>query len=366
MASPPRSRSGLDPLKKFIAGGLIALLLGACSSSGEKVSQPDDEFLDEVESVCRDASEGIRKLTAGTDAPADLLEIVSDSADSLSDLSPTSDLRNDWNKYTAKLDEQVSSLREVVTALTANDTGGMQAALNDLNDESTDADLLVNTLGAIRCRGLVPFNALTPEDLGTDISVVTTPPTDATTPATDTTPLTEATLDTEPVNTPLSIDTIPITEAPPPPPSTEAPADIFPTDLSVEAIAPEGYQWVAFDPPTATGLYSNSVIGDLVVSYAAGEFQAIDNASITATAYVVTLSTDFTPEYVKAYQFWEAVDHGTDVVTPAGRTVHLEAGAFPDIDCAVFTALTRGVSLCTFTGTDTLALIDQFLTANGF
>lgn len=340
---------------------MIALLLGACSSSGDNAKQPEDEFLDNVEAVCRDASASIRKLTTGADdAPADLLDIVGDAADSLSDLTPPSDLRKTWDKYTTKVDDQVAALRDVVAAVTADDTAGEQTALTDLNTRSNDADLLVNTLGAIRCRGLVPFNALTPEDLGTDVTEVSTPPTDTTTPPT------EATLETSPPNTPLSIDTIPITEATPVPPESTPPTDIYPTDLSVEAVAPDGYQWIQFDPPDANGLYGNSVIGDLVVSYSAGEFESIADSSITATVYVVTLSTDFTPEYAKAYQFWEAVDEGTDVVTPGGRTVHQQIGAFENIDCAVFTALTRGVSLCTFTGTDGLPLLDQFLAANGF
>ena len=352
-------------MKRLVAGALIALLLGACSSSGGSANQPEDEFLDKVETVCRDASAKIRKLTKGADdAPSDLHDIIGDAADSLNDLTPPSGLRKDWDKYTTKFDQLVANLGAVVDAIDANDLTTEQTALADVNATGNDADLLVNTLGAIRCRGLVPLNALTPDDLPTDVTDVTTPSTDTVTPPTDTTPPTEST-DTSPPNTPLSIDTIPITEAPPPS-DTTAPVDILPSDLSVTAIAPAGFEWVPFEPPNANGLYSNSVIGDLVVSYAAGEFASTTDPALTATVYMVTLSTDFTPEYVKAYQFWEAVDHGTDVVTPGGRTVHQEIGAFTDIDCAVYTALTRGVALCTFTGTDGLPLIDQFLSANGF
>jgi len=350
-------------LKRLVAGALVALLLGACSSSGDNASQPEDEFLDKVEAVCRDASADIRKLTAGAeDATSDLRDIISDAADSLNDLNPPAGFSKDWDKYTAKVDEQVVALGKVVDAIDNGDTSAEDAAMADLDQIDNAADLLVNTLGAIRCRGLVPANALASVETPT-ASTDTTPTVDTITPATDTTvPPTEATVETSPPNTPLSINTIPITEAPP---TTEA-ADILPSDLSLEAVAPPGFEWVPFEPPKANGLYSNSVIGDLVVSYAAGEFASTTDPAVTATVYVVTLSTDFTPEYVKAYQFWEAVDHGTDVVTPGGRTVHQEIGAFPDIDCAVFTGLTRGMSLCTFTGTDGLPLIDQFLTANGF
>jgi len=46
--------------------------------------------------------------------------------------------------------------------------------------------------------------------------------------------------------------------------------------------------------------------------------------------------------------------------------VHQEIGAFDGIDCAVYTGLTRGLALCTSTGTDGLPLVDAFLDANGF
>ena len=246
-----------------------------------------------------------------------------------------------------KVDELVANLGDVVATIKASDVTTEQTALADVNATGNDADLLVNTLGAIRYHGLHQLNALTPDDLPTD---VTTPPTDTATPPSDTTPPTESTVDTSPPNTPLSIDTIPITEAPPPS-DTTAPADILPSDLSLAALRASGIRVGPLDPPNANGLYSNSVIGDLVVSYTAGEFASTTDPAVTATVYMVTLSTDFTPEYVEDLQFWEAVDHGTDVVTPGGRTVHQEIGAFTDIDSAVFTALTRGVALCTFTGT---------------
>jgi hypothetical protein len=358
---------------------LTALLLGACSSGSENAKQPDDEFLDKVEAVCRDASGQIRKLTTGAaDAPSDLRDIISDAADSLNELTPPSDLSKDWDKYTAKVDELVTKLGAVVDAIDAGGNGGTgdtgdtantaeQTALADVNAATNEADLLVNTLGAIRCRGLVPVNALTPDDVPTAVTD-TTPTVDTITAVTVTIPetdATDATVATSPPNTPLQIDSIPVTEAPPPSATTGAPT-IFPSDLSLEATAPPGYEWVAFDPPEASGLFNNSVIGKLVVSYAAGEFASTTDPAATATVYVVTLSTPFTPDYVKAYQFWEAVDHGTDVATPGGRTVHQEIGAFPDIDCAVYTNVTSGLALCTFTGTDGLPLIDQFLDTNGF
>jgi hypothetical protein len=354
-------------MKKAVGVALIALLLGSCSRSGSKVSQPDDEFLDKVEAVCRDASVKIKKLSAGDNAPADLLEILSDGGDSLNKLVATSDLSKQWDKYTAKIDDEASALSDVVQAIAAGDSSAEQTALDSLNTAGNDADLIANALGAIRCRGLIPFNALV-TDVVTD-TTTTTPPTDTTTPPTEsTTPPTDSTTpptESVPPNTPLPIDTIPVT-TPPPPATTATPTTILPGDLSATAIAPTGYTWIPYDPPDAAGLYSNSVIGSLVTSYDAGEFQSVTDSSITATVFVVTLSTDFIPKYTKAYEFWEAVDNGTDVVTPGGITVHQEIGAFDGIDCAVFTGKTRGMSLCTFTGTDGLSLIDQFLVANGF
>jgi hypothetical protein len=352
-------------LKRLVAGALVALLLVACSSSGGGAKQPEDEFLDSVEAVCREASSLIRKLTPGEeDAPAELLDIVGDAADNLNDLKPPAALSDDYDEYTTKVDEQVAAMGGVVEAIEVDDSSARQLALDDVNARSTDADLIVNGLGAIRCRGMIPFNALVDDGSGTDITTVTTPVTDESIPESSTAPPTEVTEVTSTPNTPLSIDTLPITDPTTPPTDTVTPETILPTDLSVEAVAPEGFQWIPFTPPDASGLYSNTVIGDLVVSYSAGEFQSLTDASISATVYVVTLSTEFTPRYKTAFEFWEAVDEGTDVVTPGGHTVHQQINAFEGVDCAVYTGTTRAMSLCTYTGVDGLPLIEQFLAVN--
>ena len=41
-------------------------------------------------------------------------------------------------------------------------------------------------------------------------------------------------------------------------------------------------------------------------------------------------------------------------------------GAFTNIDCAVYTHGYFGMTVCAFTGSDILTLMDQFVTANGF
>jgi hypothetical protein len=138
---------------------------------------------------------------------------------------------------------------------------------------------------------------------------------------------------------------------------------VLPGDLSVDATAPAGYKWVPYSPPDVSGLYTNPSIGKLVTYYSGAELQSDADGS-TATVYVVKLSADFDPAYTKAYQFWEAVEKGTDVTTPGGLTVHQQIGAFANTDCSVYTAGNRGITICTYTGYDGLTLMDQFVAAN--
>ena len=80
----------------------------------------------------------------------------------------------------------------------------------------------------------------------------------------------------------------------------------------------------------------------------------------------VDLAEPFTPAYTEAYQFWEAVDDGTDVTTPGGLTVREKIGTFANVDCAVYTHGSTGMAVCAFTGSDILTLLDQFVVTNGY
>ena len=350
---------------------MIALLLGACSSSGDNAKQPDDEFLDRVEATCRDASREIRKLTSGADdATSDLRDIISDTADSLNGLAPPTDLSKDWDEYTAKMDQQVAALGKVVDAIDAGDVSTEQTSLADLNQIGNDADLLVNAVGAIRCRGIVPVNALTPDDLGALTTDVITPPTEVATTTTDSvpassTPATE--VETSPPNTPLAIDTIPVTQATTPDTSGTS-GGVISSDVTLAFQPNAGYTWGTLeDIPGSVTPTDDPVLGPLLSAYYVGVMEnATDGSTVFVYLTVLNQDTEWTPEQLSAYYEFELVgDGGVDQITPAnGLLARFKAGAVEGYDGAVFTIPGFGISLLGPVGADMLGLLDGFAVAN--
>ncbi len=367
-------------MRKIVAGALVALLLGACSSSRSSATQTDDLFLDKVEAVCRDAATKIKKIdTKSTNATSDLRKIISDASDSLDGLRPPSDISKDYSKYSSAVDDEVTTLTKIVAAESSGDTATGQSALTSLSNATAASDKLVNGLGAIRCRGLIPDDALTGGSLVTSNTGGTTPGSGSTdsTGSTDsvTTPVTSpvTTAITAPITAAVTIpDTTPptasTTSTPATGSSTSTTSTIVPSDLSARATAPNGYKWVPFAPLDASGLYANTIIGKKVTSYSAGLLNSMANSSISATIYEVRLASDFGAADITAYQHWEGVDGeaSSDVVTPGGLTVRQQPNAIQSLDCAVYIKGSRGVSVCVLPGTDGLSLLDQYVTANGF
>ena len=367
-------------MRKVVAGALVALLLGACSSSSTGATQTDDVFLDKVEAVCRDAGAKIKKIdTSSSSATSDLRTIISDASDSLDGLRPPSDISKNYAQYSSAVDDEVTTLTKIVAAASSGDTATERSALASLSTAGVASDKLVNGLGAIRCRGLIPADALTGDSLVTVDTGVTTPGTGSTV-STDSTASAVSTVATDstvstPVTTPVTTpattpDTTPPTAATNSTPATGASttSTIVPTDLSAHATAPAGYKWVSFAPLDASGLYANTIIGSKVTSYSAGLLNSVSSSSISATIYEVRLSADFGAADITAYQHWEGVDgeSSSEVVTPAGLTVRRQPNAIQSLDCAVYTKGSRGVSVCVLPGTDGLSLLDQYVMANGF
>ncbi|MCU1399109.1 MAG: hypothetical protein JWN62_2218 [Acidimicrobiales bacterium] len=347
-------------MKRLVAAALTTLLLGACSSSSTSAKQPEDEFLDTVETACRDASTLIKKIDkTDSSAAADVYSAVSDMSDTLDGLHAPTALKADYDTYTTNIDEQVVELQKISVALPAGDTSAQQDAVAKLATLRGSADTSVNALEIFSCLGVVP-----PGDFATGGTTVTAPPD---TVAVDTTSPPETfPPETFPPDTvaPDTVFTIPQpTDAPTTTIDTNTSTTVLPGDLSVDATAPAGYTWVAYSPPDVSGLYTNPTIGKLVTYYSGAELQSNTDGS-TATVYVVKLSSDFTDADIKAYQFWEAVENGTDVTTPGGLTVRQELGAFANTDCAVYTSASRGVTICTYTGYDGLSLMDAYIAAN--
>jgi hypothetical protein len=342
--------------RRRIAVGVAVALLAACSSTASKAKQPEDDFLDKVEEACRSAVKDIQKLHAGdANAPSDLLDILSGTADDLNQLDAPKSISSAYDDFTSNIDAQVTQLQAIKTALAAGDTAGEQTAVDQLSVLRTDNDGFVNTLRISGCRGMTPRDGLTAAVDTTDTSTPDTSTPDSSTPDT-------STPDTSTPDTPISIDTTP-PETTATTPSTATADTILPDDLSATYTAPPGYTWTSFVPPDAGGLYRNHSIGSLVTYYAGAEMRS-DADSSTATVYVVKLSVPFTPEFTAAYQYWEVVDQGEDVTTPGGLPVRQKIGAFTDTDCGVYVSGSTGVTICVFTGNDLLGLIDSWVATN--
>jgi hypothetical protein len=361
-------------LRKVAAGAVVAVLLGACSSSSTGATQTGDVFLDKVEAVCRDAGAKIRKIDRGSaSATGDLRTIIADASDSLDGLRPPSEISKDYSRYSSAVDDEVTTLNKIVAAASSGDTATERSALANLSNASAASDKLVNGLGAIRCRGLIPADALTGGSLATGDTGVTTPGSGST-DSTDPVSTTVTTAVTAPVTAAVTTpDTTPPTTATTSTPATPATgatttSTIVPADLSAHATAPAGYTWVPFSPLDASGLYANTIIGSKVTSYSAGLLNSLTSSSISATIYEVRLSEDFGAADITAYQHWEGVDGeaSSDVVTTGGLTVRQQPKAIQSLDCAVYTKGNRGVSVCVLPGTDGLSLLDHYVTANGF
>ena len=76
----------------------------------------------------------------------------------------------------------------------------------------------------------------------------------------------------------------------------------------------------------------------MVTNYASGQAELLADSKVYANIYRVQISKEWTP-------------------------VKKKIGAFANTDCAVFTAGTSGITVCTPTGVDGLAIIDAFVEA---
>jgi hypothetical protein len=219
-------------LRKIVAGAVVAVLLGACSSSSTGATQTGDVFLDKVEAVCRDAGAKIRKIDRGSaSATGDLRMIIADASDSLDGLRPPSEISKDYSRYSSAVDDEVSTLNRIVAAASSGDTATERSALANLANASVASDKLVNGLGAIRCRGLIPADALTGGSLATgDTGVTTSGSTDSTTPT-----AASATTTSSTAPTPVTLASPTITTSLPNA-STVPPTSSSPTDASATTV----------------------------------------------------------------------------------------------------------------------------------
>ncbi len=326
-------------MRSVAAAVVAAALLTACGSSGGGATQTNDLFLDKVEAACRVAAKKIDKIDpASPSAIGDLANALNKAHDDLTKLDIPQPLSRDFGKFTTSLDDQVGALATLASAVNAGDQSSVDDATSEINSQRFAADKVANDLLALSCKGLTPENGFAPAS------------------STDTVPVTDPPVTDPPVTDPPSTETVT---------TDTATADtILPVDLSIGTPAPDGFRWIEGDKVDVSGLYEKPTVGPLVTFYGGGRLENIDDSS-TASIYLVQISEPWTDDTRAEYEFWEGVQGGTATTTPTGIPVTQKFGAFTDTDCVVFTGGTSGITVCTFTGVDGLAILDAFVAANG-
>ena len=345
--------------KRLVACTLTALLFGSCSSDGASVAQPDDEFLDSVESLCRDAAQAIRKLDVeDTGAPGELLDILSGTADDLSSLDPPRSVAKAYDQYTTNLDDQVSQIEVLASARAAGDTDAELSAGDEIDVLRADSDGIVNTLRISSCRGVTPARGLAGAasvgPVGTPLD--TTPDTDVVTPDTDVvTP-----------NTPLPIDDPSASTGDTSTEDTASTQTLAAYDASTAFQPIDGYTWGTVDVVGTFTPGDNEVLGPIVASYGVGVMESTDGTSVFVYATTLVDGVSWTPESTESYYGFELAGDGTDVTLPtSGLAARVKAPAFEGTDVAVCTRGTQGFAIFADAGTDVAGLLDRFVTAQG-
>lgn len=163
MRSPQRKPWRVSHVRNLAAGLALAGLLGACSSGAAKPSQPEDEFLDRMEAVCRDTRHKVDKLSASdTTAMRGLIDTVNAGLDKLTALKPPAKLAKNFDDFTTNIGEQLTEIGNLDKAVKANDSAAGQVSIDKINTLQLAADHSVDALGAVRCVGLTPPDGLAP------------------------------------------------------------------------------------------------------------------------------------------------------------------------------------------------------------
>jgi hypothetical protein len=350
---------------RWISGSfaVLALTMASCSDSGVKTLSEDD-FIDQLDDVCRTATRDIDRLDASDENyVGEIVEIMETGYDELGELKPPNALEDDFNDFSDNLDDQITQAQRLERAIDDGDEDAAQQASDRLDDLSADADDLADSIGADRCIGIA----------GSGGSETTDPPTDDT--ATDDT----ATDDTATPATPLPLDpTFPDDTDPPqtdptvtdptvPDDSsvTSAPVDGAAIDATEQFFEPDGYTWGTLDDLAGTAVPDDPALTGILEGYYAGVLES-DAGGNGFLVYIIDITDGhaWTPDELDAYLSFEGVADGDDITTPTLQLPgKFKANAFEGLDAAVFYIDGFGVSVLAPTGDDVVTLLETFVLA---
>lgn len=353
---------------RLVTGSMVVLALtaAACGSSGPKTLSEDD-FISQMDSICRTADRAINKLDPSDSGYyGDITDLIQTGLDDFAELKAPKTLQSDFDDFTANLDDQLTQFEKLTKALKNDDTEAANNAIEKLTALSADGDDLADSIGAEKCVG-VGSDGSAPVTTDT---ADTEPDTTDSAPDTTTADTTEDTTeDTVTPNTPLPIDTSPDTTVvmTAPPSTTGSTGGGVTAGDASDGFSPiDGYSWGTLDDITATVTPTDDpVLGPVLSGYYVG---VMDSSAGGNPVYVyVTVLNDnapWTAEQLSAYYSFELVGDGQDITLPTiGLPAKTKVNAVDGYDAAVFTIDGVGVSILTPTGSDVVALLEGFIIA---
>lgn len=346
---------------------VITLLVAACGGGGGgSKSLSEDDFIDELNSICKSADRSINRLDSQDRRFFDdVLEVMQNGADELADLKPPSDFEKDYKDFADNLDDQIKATEDLSDAVADEDDNAIADAQDDLSKLADDANDLADDIGVDDC-----------VDIGAGVGGSTTDTTVGTTGDT-TDDTTGDTTDETTANTPLPIDTTPPTTSPPATAATVPPST--PTEMTIDSggdglaqdaetawSPPAGWTYAPNDPTESNTPFSDPILGPVVTNYWVG---LITNDTTGQTAYVYISETagEWTNEQVEAIFSFEAVGGGVDVTTPLGNPGRIAIGIGDTGQYDAGAVILQSNSLSIFTlngGEDMVTLLDEVFAAN--
>ena len=360
---------------RLVTGSLVVLTLtaAACGSSGPKTLSESD-FVSQMNAICRTADRSINKLDPSDKSFAkDVGDIIQTGLDDFSKLKPPKTLKSDFDDYTANLDDQLTQIGKLSTAIKSKDNAAATKASDKLTKLSKDSDALAKSIGADKCVGVgnsADAPVTTDATANTSSPTTAAPATTTTVKTTTTTVKTTTTTANTTANTPLPINTTPDTAAvmtAPPSTTSSAGGGVQAGDASVGFKAIDGYTWGTLEDITATSTpTADPVLGSILAGYYVGVMNS--NADGKPVYVYVTVLKDnsvpWTSEQLAAYYKFELVGDGQDITLPTiGLPARTKVAAVQGYDAAVFTINGVGVSLLASTGSDPVKLLEGFVVA---
>lgn len=347
---------------RFVTGSLVvmALTMGACGDSGTK-SLSEDDFVTEMNAICRSADRAINKLDP-TDSGYfnDITDVMQTGLDDLNKLKAPKALQADFDDFTANLDDQLTQVEKLAKAVKNDDNDAAVKAGDKLNTLAADGDDLADSIGADKCVGVGGGAGPITEDTTSDTTADTTADTTEDTTA-DTTE--DTTADTITPNTPLPIDTTPVMTAPPS--TTETSGGIVAGDATTGFNPIAGYTWGTLEDIASSVTPSDDpVIGPVLSGYYVGVMDSADGTPVYVYVTVLVDQQPWSAAQLSAYYGFELVGDGTDITLPnIGLPARTKINAIEGFDAAVFTIDGVGVSILSPTGTDVVTLLEGFVAA---